>query len=291
MTKLSNWERDVTGKGVSIVHWGHNWANGSSYRSWSSTSATNTRGHGSIPMLSWNPDGGDDTKYQLSDIIGGAHDSYIRQFATDVKNWGSPLFIRMMHEMNGSWDYPWQEDENGNQRGQFVQAWKHIVDIFRSVGVNNASYVWCPNIDYPTTSNPTFASLYPGDSYVDWTCLDGYNWGTSRSSGWQSFDQVYNYSYNEVLKVAPSKPMMIGEFGAVEQGGSKANWFTDALTTQIPGKYGRIRAVVYFNFQFDGVDWRIETSQGARDAWRAGIAAPYFHPNQFGSITGTIAVP
>ena len=292
MNKLSTWERDVTGKGVSIVHWGHNWASGSSYRPWSNGNVNNTRGHGSIPMLSWNPDGGDDSRYQLGDIIGGLHDSYIRQFATDTKNWGYPVFLRMMHEMNGSWGYPWQEDANGNSRGQFVQAWKRIVDIFRSVGANNASFVWCPNFIFPSTTTwPTYASLYPGDSYVDWTCLDGYNWGTNRQEGWQTFDQIYNYSYNEVLKVAPSKPMMVGEFGSVEQGGSKANWFTDTLKTQLPSRYPKMRAVVYFNWAMSGVDWRIETSSSASSAWKAGIAGSYYKANTLGSITGKVPVP
>jgi beta-mannanase len=244
LTKLSNWERDVAGKAVSIVHWGHTWENNGSYRNWSSSPANNARSHGSIPMISWTPEGADNTRYQLGDIIRGDHDAYIRRFATDAKAWGQPFFLRIMHEMNGAWGYPWQEDVNGNKRGEFVQAWRHIIDVFRAVGTTNASYVWCPNIEFPNSPNPTYASLYPGDSYVDWSCLDGYNWGTARSTGWQTFDQVFSYSYNEVLKVAPSKPMMLGEFGSVEQGGSKANWFTDTLKTQLPGKYNRIRAAV-----------------------------------------------
>jgi hypothetical protein len=292
LNKLSTWERDIAGKAASIIHWGHFWDNGSGgYRTWSNGTVNNARNHGAIPMISWTPEGGDHSRWQLGDIIRGDHDAYIRQFATDAKAWSFPFFLRIMHEMNGSWGYPWQETQNGNQRGEFVQAWRRIVDIFRSVGVSNASYVWCPNIDYPNSPNPTFASLYPGDDYVDWTCLDGYNWGANRSSGWQSFDQVYSYSYNEVLKVAPSKPMMIGEFGSVEEGGSKADWLTDALTTQLPGQYARVRAAVYFNWPFDGVDWRVETSQAASNAWRAGLGSSYYAPNNYGSITGRIAVP
>jgi hypothetical protein len=297
LNKLSAWERDVAGKAVSIINWGHFWDNGSGgYRNWSNGTINNARGHGSIPMISWTPEGGDNSRWQLGDIIRGDHDAYIRQFATDAKTWGHPFFLRIMHEMNGSWGYPWQETQNGNQRGEFVQAWRRIVDIFNSVGAGNASFVWCPNIDYPNTTNPSFASLYPGDAYVDWTCLDGYNWGTSRSSGWQSFDQVYNYSYNEILKFAPAKPMMIGEFGSVEQGApagqSKATWFTDTLATQLPARYPRVRAAVYFNWPFDGVDWRIETSAAAQDAWRAGITSPYYLANQFGATGGgKVAVP
>jgi hypothetical protein len=287
MSPLTSWEQNVAGKPVSIVHWGHFW----SWGPWPQSSANQARAHGSIPMISWTPEGGNPKAWQLIDIVNGSHDAYIRQFAADAKDWGFPFFLRIMHEMNGSWGYPWQETQNGNNRGEYVLAWRHIIDIFRAVGVTNASYVWCPNIDYPNTSNPSFASLYPGDDYVDWTCLDGYNWGTNRSSGWQSFDTVFNYSYNEVLKLAPAKPMMLGEYGSVEQGGSKADWFADALNDQIPGNYGRVRAIVYYNRAADGVDWRIETSSSSGESWRAGIASAYYAPNSFGSLTGTIPVP
>jgi hypothetical protein len=124
-------------------------------------------------------------------------------------------------------------------------------------------------------------------SIVHW----GHFWGNNGSyRPWSNANTNNARSHGSM-----SKPMMIGEFGSVEQGapagGSKANWFTDALSTQLPGKYKGIRAAVYFDFQFDGVDWRIETSQAAKDAWRAGIASAYYYPNQFGSITGKVAVP
>jgi mannan endo-1,4-beta-mannosidase len=289
---LSTWEQNVAGKPVSIIHWGHFWdGGGDKYQAWSDGTINNARLHGSIPMISWTPEGGKATRWRLSTIIDGTHDAYIRQFATDAKKWGYPFFLRIMHEMNGNWGYPWQEDSNGNSRGEFVLAWRHIIDIFREVGVSNASYVWCPNVEYPDSPWPSFESLYPGDDYVDWTCLDGYNWGTNRSSGWQTFDEIYSYSYGQLLNLAPSKPVMIGEFGSVEEGGSKAGWFTDVLTTQVPDKYGRVRALVYFNFAFDGVDWRIETSQSSIDAWHAGIGSGYYAPNNYGSATGSVAVP
>jgi beta-mannanase len=37
--------------------------------------------------------------------------------------------------------------------------------------------VWCPNID-PNTNWGALDQPYPGDSYVDWTCLDVYNGNT-----------------------------------------------------------------------------------------------------------------
>jgi beta-mannanase len=289
--KLSAWERDAAGKGVSIVNWGHFWDDSGEYRAWSNDRVDNARNHGSIPMITWTPEGGDPARWRLSSIIDGKHDVYIRQFATAAQNWGHPFFLRIMHEMNGSWGYPWQETQNGNQRGEFVQAWRHIIDTFREVGVTNASYVWCPNVDVPATPNPSFASLYPGDGYVDWTCLDGYNWGPIRPTGWQSFDGVYSYSYDELLKIAPSKPVMIGEFGSVEHGGSKADWLTEALASHLPNRYARIRAAVYFDWVFDGADWRIGSSEGARQAWKAAIGSSYYAGNEFAAIMGKVAIP
>ena len=59
---------------------------------------------------------------------------------------GHPFFLRWGHEMNSD-RFPWSEDANGNRRGEFVQAWRHIHDIFTSVGASNVSWVWCPNVE------------------------------------------------------------------------------------------------------------------------------------------------
>ncbi len=117
--------------------------------------------------------------------------------------------------MNGGW-FPWSEGVNGNKSGEFVTAWRHVHDIFTSVGATNVTWVWCPNID-PTNDFQNLESLYPGDEYVDWTGLDGYNWGTNpaKPDRWRSFDQLYKSTYDTIVKaVAPSKPLMISEIGS-----------------------------------------------------------------------------
>ena len=85
--------------------------------------------------------------------------------------------------------------------------------------------------------------------------------------------------------------MIVGEFGSVEQGGSKANWFTDTLGTQLPNRYPSIRGVAYFNWVDQGADWRVETTTSASTAWKTSIGRSYYYANQFGAITGKIAVP
>jgi mannan endo-1,4-beta-mannosidase len=304
MDNLASWESKVAGKAVSIINYGHFWGDGSAkgYRefTWSLTPLNNIRAHGAIPMITWTPEGGDPRRWQLRKIIRGDHDDYIRRFALGLRDWPTkdrpaPVFLRLMHEMNGNWGYPWQEDSNGNHRGEFVQAWRHIVDIFRQEKVYNATFVWCPNAESPGSTSPSFASLYPEaeqhPNYVDWTCLDGYNRGSSQ---WESFNQLFTGSYNAILNLshAQAKPMMVGEWGSVEKGGSKASWFADALSSQIPDKFTQVRAIVYYNFADGPYDWHVETTQASQDAFKAAIAAPYYMTNVYGALlTSPIPVP
>ena len=194
--------------------------------------------------------------------------------------------------MNGRW-FPWSEGVNGNKSGEFVTAWRHVHDIFTAVGATNATWVWCPNID-PNGEFLNLASQYPGDKYVDWTGLDGYNWGTNpaKPDRWRSFDQLYKSTYDKITDtIAPSKPLMIGEIGSTEYGGSKAAWIQDTLA-KIPASYPKIRGLLWFEQFDDGMDWPIETSSSATSAFAAGIKNPAYASNQFGSLgSGPIQPP
>ena len=139
--------------------------------------------------------------------------------------------MRFDWEMNGSW-FPWSEGVNGNQPGEFVAAWRHVHDIFAAVGADNVTWVWCPNVD-PDNLFLDLASQYPGDAYVDWTGLDGYNWGLNpaKPDRWRNFNELYSATYQRIVNtIAPDKPMLIGEMGSTEQGGSKAQWIEEALS-------------------------------------------------------------
>jgi hypothetical protein len=253
----------------------------------------NIRQHGAIPVFSWSsqsiPSNISQPNFQLGDVIAGHYDAYIREFAEDARDWGHPFFLRFNWEMNGNW-FPWSEGVNGNQPGEFVAAWRHVRDIFTAVGATNASWVWCPNID-PAGQMQSLDSLYPGDDYVDWTGLDGYNWGPGKG-GWKSFDELYQSTYDHIVgSVAPSKPMLIGEMGSTERGGSKAAWISEALET-IPTAYPLVRGMLWFDTFDDGMDWPIETSASAGGAFAAGIQNPAYVPNSYAELpASTIAPP
>jgi hypothetical protein len=299
MTAVTRLEEMSGGKKMSLVHFSSPFANCSSspcsFYSFPTGPMESIRKHGSIPFFSWAsqsiPSNVNEPNFQLSDVIAGTYDSYIRSFATAAKNWGHPFFLRFNWEMNGTW-FPWSEGVNGNKSGEFVTAWRHVHDIFTAVGATNVSWVWCPNID-PTNRYVSLSSQYPGNSYVDWSGLDGYNWGTNpvKPGGWKTFDQLYSSTYKQIVEsIAPSKPMAIGEFASTEYGGSKAAWIEETLA-RIPTAYPKIRAILYFEKLDSGMDWPIETSSTATSAFARGISNKAYVGNEFASLGGSSILP
>jgi len=275
---------EMLGKRMSLIHFmapfAHCSSSGCGYYRFPGEEMETIRNHGSIPFFSWSSQAIPSTEvqpdYQLADVISGRYDAYIRDWAKDAKRWGHPFFLRFNWEMNGDW-FPWAEGANGNRRGEYVRAWRHVHDIFSDVGAANPIWTWCPNVDFESKLQD-LESVYPGNDYVEWTCLDGYNAGTNpaKDERWRSFDQLYRRTYDEIVtQVAPAKPMVLGEIASSEQGGSKAQWITDMLRA-LPNDYPKIRGLVWFDKFENGMDWPIETSAGAVDAFRAGISRPVF---------------
>ncbi len=297
MDAVSRFE-GMAGKGVSMVNFFAPFANcgGSkcSYYKFPGDVMEDIREHGSIPVFSWSsqsiPSNLNEPDFQLGDVIEGDYDSFIREFAEDSRDWGHPFFLRFNWEMNGNW-FPWSEGVNGNQSGEYVAAWRHVHDIFTAVGADNVSWVWCPNVDPDHKLQSGLTENYPGDEYVDWTGLDGYNWGPSKG-GWTSFSDLYSTTYREITEtIAPGKPLMIGEMGATENGGSKASWISEALA-EIPTAFPSIRAMLWFDTFDDGMDWPIETSASATGAFAAGVGAPAYQSNSYADLpAGAIAPP
>ena len=252
------------------------------------------REYGAIPFLSWSSATTDQDvthqpQFSLSKIIHGRFDKYIRAWAEASREWGHPYFLRFDWEMNGFW-FPWNEGLNGNKAGEFVAAWKHVHNIFTAVGATNANWVWCPNIALIKRLK-NFRSLYPGSRYVDWTCLDGFNWGdTQNSAGWQSFTHIFSTTYREIQKYAGDKPMIIGETASDERGGSKADWIKDTFKV-IPERFPKIRGIIWFDEKSQGMKWPIESSKSSERAFQKAIAHKLYKPNVYAHLAGPKIAP
>ena len=296
MSGLDAFEAHAGGKHVSILHLGQPWYVNGVAQPFYPKPLDAVRSRGAIPLIDWNSwdtaNGGSETQpgFRLADIANGDHDRMIRAWAVGAKAWGKPLFLRFDHEMNGRW-FPWSEIRNGNAAGDYAPAWRHVHDIFTSVGVTNVTWVWSPNVAFP--GSLPLAGLYPGDAYVDWVGLDGYNWGTNpvKPSPWVTFSQLIGPTYATLGTIAPTKPVMIAEFASSEFGGSKAAWIADALSPATLDAFPRIGGILWFNWSPEGVDWSIESSPSGESAFAAAIASPRFAGGEFRGLAGTVVAP
>jgi chitodextrinase len=215
----------------------------------------------------------------LADISAGRYDTQLRTFAAQAAAWNRPFLLRFNAEMNGTWS-SWGAQTRNNP-SVFVAVWRRFHDIAEQAGARNIAWVWCPNTEF--TGSTPLEQLYPGDAYVDWTCIDGYNFGTNplKDDAWMTFEQRFRQTYNHLLQLAPTKPIMIGETASTEYGGAKDGWIRDALAA-MPQSFPKIRAFSWFNwniYQNGGRwDWPIESSAAAQRAFAEGIASSYYVP-------------
>jgi len=211
---------------------------------------------GSIPVITWEPwlnDFTDDDipglpeieerdKNGLKSIASGLYDSYLKEWALDAKAQEITLLIRLGHEMNDPYRYPWGPQNNESQ--DFIDAWKHVVELFRQEKVENVLWVWAPHLAYGK-----FKDFYPGDEYVDWIATGTLNYGTVAPwSQWWTFDEIFAKYYEELATY--KKPIMLAEFGSLAVGGDRAKWYADALY-DFPTKYPAVKALIFFHNRKD----------------------------------------
>ncbi len=200
----------------------------------------------------------------LTDTIKGKNDLLIKKLALEIKSQApQQIMVRFFHEMDLS-VYPW-----GDQNPKiFIAAWRHVVNVFKALGVDNIWWVWSP------AGNPNAPEYYPGKSYVSFvglTILDSAVWdilyGNSKPL---TFKQIFNQRYQLVKRF--DKPIIIAEFGVAPPKGLtprqgyqyQVNWMWKARAdfTEFP----LLAGVVYFNAinapypgdkKFGRPDWRI----------------------------------
>jgi Carbohydrate binding domain/Glycosyl hydrolase family 26 len=235
------------------------WASSGSYTTFGATQpgmdALHNAGYGIV--LTWcaqdSEDSSTDPNYNYAAIISGQHDTYISQWARSAAAWGHVFYLRLFHEMNGTW-YPWGINVNGNTPALAIQAWQHIYNIFQSAGATNVKFLWCPNAVTADYLTDAFSTFYPGDAYVSWLGMDGYNYGVYGEQMWEvpfsSFTQMFQYTYNEMFSTASStKPVMVVETASAAGAGAtdKANWITQ-MQNDVPTLFPNIQALAYYDY-------------------------------------------
>jgi len=212
----------------------------------------------------------------MANIINGLCDNYIRVFARDIGDRPERFLIRFAHEMNIS-DTPWYPPNQGLAPADYIAMYRRVYDVYTSeqnlTGKHNGEWVWSPNY----ASNPyvewnSYYHYYPGDNYVDWIGLSGYNWNDGRS-----FTQIYGDVDGSGAYMPPGvlndmacrfrKPQILAEIGVASSVTYKANWISD-MFNRAP-QFPFLRAIVWFNdYAFANTsadDFRVYDADGAND--------------------------
>ncbi|MBT3408636.1 hypothetical protein HN415_08210 [Candidatus Woesearchaeota archaeon] len=229
-----------------------------------------------IPFITYHLE--NNSRKEFNSIIKGKYDHKIKESAKELKIYGEEdggFFIRTMREMNLSHAWPlWR----GNPK-RFKKIWKHIWNIFEQEGTNEyATWVLSP---YASNNNFTssYESFYPGEKYVDWIGINGYNYRGQANHSTQSFKSLFQYDYNKTRKKHPNKPIMIAATGT-DEGRFKPNWVKRAFEDtkyEFPG----IKALCWWNEKWshnniNNYDSRINSSEKSLNAFKKSVGDKYF---------------
>jgi hypothetical protein len=210
--------------------------------------------------------------FALRTILDGTHDAYIDTWVEGLASFGGPAIMRFGHEMNGDW-YPWGIGVNGNTAADFIDTWKYLRQKFIDGGADNVRWAWTPIASEGTP----IAAGFPGDEFVDYVGMSGFNWGETQQAWgtgtWQTFTEIFEPMYEELQELS-ERPIIIAEMASAEQGGDKAEWILDSLLRQLATNFPEVRAVVWFNIVKE-TDWRINSSPEALRAFVTAANNPF----------------
>jgi len=267
---VCRWEQRL-GHPVQILSIYQAW--GSQHRDFYAGELREIHSVGKTALITWEPwelprpgkSPEDQSLFRLRNILAGHYDDYLINWARASKLSNVPYLLRPMHEMNGNW-YPWCGTVNQNQPQEYIETWRYLHGIFRAVGAINVSWVWCPYVvSFPDSPKNRISCYYPGDAYVDWIGLDGYNWGATQPwSRWQTFTELFSPAY-EIVTGLTDKPLIIAEGASAESGGSKPEWIRELK--DLKDFFPRIEGFVWFNIQKECA-WQIDSSERALQAFK-----------------------
>ncbi|EMA53515.1 MULTISPECIES: glycoside hydrolase family 26 protein [Halococcus] len=236
---------------------------------------------GQVPLVVWQPYRSPrertpaDVERKITD---GTYDDIIRAWARELASWAKPtgsrdrrFYFVPAEEMNGDW-YPWgvlwsdggagPTTRTGSPR-DYVGMWRHLHNRFEEEGMDERviQWVWTPNADQ-AGDIPT-ERYYPGDEYVDWIGLNGFNYGDiNQYSRWQTPEERFG-SMIDRMKALADKPLAFPEVSSTSfvdgafRPSRKAEWIEQLVSFATDEN---IELVCWYNFDDTGTwesDWAV----------------------------------
>ncbi|MFD3823776.1 glycoside hydrolase family 26 protein [Streptomyces sp. NPDC058625] len=150
---------------------------------------------------------------------------------------------------------------------QYVQAYRHIHDRFRELGVDNVVWTWI--ITGYLNHGDLFKRMYPGDAYVDWIGYNQYNYYRCHKTEWLTFEQTQTATHEWIREnISADKPLMLSEFGSAADSARperQAEWYA-RVPPVLKGLEG-VKAALQWNYRDPGPHCDLAVANEA--AWEA----------------------
>ena len=216
--------------------------------------ASSVGSNGKTLVIFWEP------QYDYDVINSGSEDGYITQFAAAAKSYGYPIILIPFDEMNlneNAWGDPFLNSTTAaksNTPAKFIRAWQRVHDFFTSD--TNVKFGWdVNNVSVPDIATNTISVYYPGDAYVDYVGVDGFNFGNPN----QSFSAIFDSAVKQLETY--NKPIYIFSTASYEYP-EKADWIANGLGTSIK-EYPNIAGWIWFNQSDDKNDFLIDSDSSS----------------------------
>jgi len=174
-----------------------------------STFAVKAAAHHAVTLVQMEPG-----EVSLAAIANGRYDSYLRRFADAVGDFGQRtgrgVIIGFAQQPNGYW-YQWGYRYIAARI--WVNAWRHVVTLFRRQGAEDVTWLWTV-----TAINTNIGDLrpnpwWPGHRYVTWVGIDGYYFRPSTR-----FGKLFGRTINDIHSLTRD-PILVSETGALDKAG------------------------------------------------------------------------
>ncbi|HLF40972.1 MAG TPA: endoglucanase, partial [Acidimicrobiia bacterium] len=181
----------------------------------------------------------------------------------------------------------------GNTPGDYVAMWRRVHGAFSGAGVGPSQLQWIWAVNHTDNGGFRAEDFFPGDAFVDWVAVDGYNWGASQSwSTWTSPAGVFADMVGRVRAIS-GRPLALTETAsttALPSGPSvpaKSEWVTGLFDyAAVAGA----RMVVWFNTDKE-TDWAVFGGARGDGTFRYGKTTYRTYSAYRAAVASSAAIP
>ncbi len=201
--------------------------------------------HNAVTLVQIDPD-----HTSIAAIADGYYDKYLRSYAKAVGDFGARtgrgVIIGWGHEPNGYW-YSWSHKHTSP--ATWIAAWQHIINVFRTVGADNVTWLWTINVIVKSQGIVSPAAWWPGRDYVTWVGIDGYYHQKE-----MRFASLFGPTIRAIRSLTRA-PILVSETGVLPKAGKVAKIADVFAGTRAYGLLGLV--------WFDVRGWRLDTPTAA----------------------------